>query len=91
MIHILKSQKTGKFHIGSIADAKNQELLSSSEGVTHRSNAIKNIRANMKVWNSSDVLVQDNTGKKPKIILVTQKSQLVSDSTKFETPYEPGK
>lgn len=91
MIHISKSQKTGKFHIGSIADAKNQELLSSSEGVTHRSNAIKNIRANMKVWNSSDVLVQDNTGKKPKIILVTQKSQLVSDSTKFETPYEPGK
>ena len=91
MIHISKSQKTGKFHIGRIADAKNQELLSSSEGVTHRSNAIKNIRANMKVWNSSDVLVQDNTGKKPKIILVTQKSQLVSDSTKFETPYEPGK
>lgn len=92
MIHISKSSKTGKFHVGVVADARNQELLASSEGVAHRSNAIKNIRAQMKVFDTSLVRVQDNTGKVIKLILLSCDSQIIlnSDLHTLQKPYVPG-
>ncbi len=92
MIQISKSPVTGLFHVGTIANARNQENLSASEGVKHRSNAIKNIRAQMKVFDTSPVIVQDNTGKVVKLISLSYDSQIIlnSDAHKLQTPYVPG-
>lgn len=79
MIHIAKSAHTGLFHTATIAT--NGEELSSSEGLSSKENAIKNISAHLESWQTHFVFVQDDTYNDSKIITVYPGGihELVSD------------
>lgn len=57
MIHIFKSEKDGQWYVRHVA--KNGEPLSTSEGLKTRNNALKNIRAHMKIHGSESVKYWD--------------------------------
>jgi uncharacterized protein YegP (UPF0339 family) len=89
MIHISKSAKTGLFHVAHLA--RNGEILSTSEGLTHRSDAVKNIRAHLKLYKTEwQVTVQDNTGTVIKVLAISPSSQIVLSHKKPKEPYVVG-
>jgi hypothetical protein len=60
MVHISKSRKTGKYHVGTKGVSR---LLSSAEanGFNTKKGTHKNIAAQMRIFNSPGIYVQDNT------------------------------
>lgn len=64
MVHISQSKKNGQFYV-TVKSSKNGSKLSVSETLKTKRSAWTNVLAQMKVFQTSPVLVQDNTGKKP--------------------------
>jgi len=69
MVHIIKN-KAGKFDV--VTTARNGSFLSGSkQGFNRKAGVIKNIRAQMKEFRSSVVVAQDDTLKRPVIMIIT--------------------
>lgn len=95
MIHLssktklIKGKKVTLFYVATLA--KNRKELNSSEsnGLTTFQSALKNIRASaIEHGNTGNIRVQDNTGKKPVIILVHRKTgYTITDQRVNSKPY----
>lgn len=89
MIHL--TRQGDRFYV--IDTAPNHEVIKTSQttGLTTRKAAIKNIRSSAKLYTDGDyaVLVQDNTGKQPRMIMVTPSSVIPMSSMKPGRAYEP--
>lgn len=75
MIKVWKSAKDGQWYVSH--NGKNGEILSSSEGLKTRANALKNIRATMKIYGVEAVDYFDET-KKTFYALYLTKADLAS-------------
>jgi len=89
MIHLIK--KGGKFHVVDVAG--NHEVIKASQakGLTTRKGAFKNIRATAALYSAEknyQLKVQDDTGEKSRILVVTDTA--ISNSTeKAGRKYQP--
>jgi len=89
MIHIVKN-KQGEFYVVNISS--NHEVLAASESFTRKSNAYKNIstqRLNFTQDSPGSILVQDDTLKKPKVVLLNGKGKLLATRYKPQSVYNP--
>lgn len=89
MLHISKSPKTKNYVVASIASNSLEVSASQPRGLKSRKGVYKNIRSQMKMFNSPFVLVQDNTLAVPAILKITRDTVTVTKE-KLTKPYIPG-
>ncbi len=90
MYQLSKSPETGQYHVAHFG--KNHKMLNSSEanGFNSKKGATKNILAVQEDLNARNVLVQDNTLRKPAICRVSN-GIFVPTTRKLHKPYVPSK
>lgn len=89
MLHISKSPRTRKYIVATLASNHLEVSASQPKGLASRKGVIKNIRSQMKTFNSPFVFVQDNTLQVPVVLKVTRDT-VTKTKEKLVKPYIPG-
>ena len=90
MLHISKSPKTKRYFVATVATNHLEVSCSQPTGLAGRKSVFKNIRSQMKTFNSPFVFVQDNSLQVPVVLKVLPKSTLVMKGMKLAKAYIPG-
>lgn len=90
MLHLSRSPKNKKYYVAALAKNHLELVASQPKGLSSHRAAIKNIRAQMKVFDVPYVLVQDNTLPVPMIIKVRTTTIVAVPYRKTYKPYMPG-
>ena len=89
MLQLSKSPKNKKWYVATMASNHLELSATQPKGLASRKGAIKNIRSQLKSFNTTSVLVQDNTGHKSVVYNITA-DKIEKTEVAAVKPYVPG-
>jgi hypothetical protein len=90
MLHLFQHPKTGFFDVATVVNGN--YIVGSNQGYERRSGALKNVKAQMKVFEVETCYYQDDTGDKPVVMILLKNGKTApAPDRKPKKKYSPAK